>query len=101
MNLRADDTKGLLSTVSVLSCAQDAYGATELSPVCTMSLESDSFDERVNTVGYPMDHVEVRVVDPESGDTLPVGEPGEVWVRGYVTMLGYWDEPECASFQRY
>ena len=61
-----------------------------------MSLSTDSFEERVNTVGFPMDHVEVRVVDPATGDTLSVGTPGEVWVRGYGTMLYYWGEPECA-----
>lgn len=59
-----------------------------------MSLSSDTFDERVSTVGFPMDHVEVRVVDPATGETLPVGEAGEVWARGYGKMLYYWDEPE-------
>lgn len=58
-----------------------------------MSLPSDTFDERVNTVGFLMDHVEVRVVDPATGDTLPIGEAGEVLARGYGTLLYYWDEP--------
>ena len=61
-----------------------------------MSLPNDSFEERVNTVGYPMDHVELRVVDPATGEILPIGESGEVWARGYGTMLYYWNEPECA-----
>ena len=57
-----------------------------------MSLATDTFEERVKTVGYPMAHVEIRIVNPEKLITMPIGEAGEVWTRGYSTMLGYWDE---------
>lgn len=57
-----------------------------------MSLAEDTFEERVNTVGYPMPHIEVRITNPETHATMPIGEPGEVWTRGYSTMLGYYED---------
>ncbi len=71
-----------------------AYGMTETSPVSTQTRADDSLDRRVSTVGTVMPHVEVKVVDPETGLTLPRGEPGELCTRGYSVMLGYWNEPE-------
>src|SRR6476469_5864346 len=71
-----------------------AYGMTETSPVSTQTRADDSIDRRVSTVGRVHPHVEVKVVDPENGLTLPRGEPGELCTRGYSVMLGYWDEPE-------
>jgi fatty-acyl-CoA synthase len=71
-----------------------AYGMTETSPVSTQTRADDSLDRRVSTVGKVMPHVEVKIVDPENGLTLPRGEPGELCTRGYSVMLGYWDEPE-------
>jgi fatty-acyl-CoA synthase len=70
------------------------YGMTETSPVSTQTRADDSLDRRVSTVGRVHPHVEVKIVDPESGRTLPRGEPGELCTRGYSVMLGYWDEPE-------
>lgn len=70
------------------------YGMTETSPVSTMTGADDPLDRRVSTVGRVMPHVEVKVVDPETGLTLPRGEPGELCTRGYSVMLGYWNEPE-------
>ena len=70
------------------------YGMTETSPVSTQTRADDSLDRRVSTVGRVHPHVEVKVVDPETGLTLPRGEPGELCTRGYSVMLGYWDEPE-------
>jgi fatty-acyl-CoA synthase len=70
------------------------YGMTETSPVSTQTRADDTLDRRVSTVGRVHPHVEVKIVDPENGLTLPRGEPGELCTRGYSVMLGYWDEPE-------
>jgi fatty-acyl-CoA synthase len=70
------------------------YGMTETSPVSTQTTADDELDRRVSTVGRVHPHVEVRIVDPATGRTLPHGEPGELLTRGYSVMLGYWDEPE-------
>jgi fatty-acyl-CoA synthase len=67
------------------------YGMTETSPVSFQSDTDDPVDKRVSTVGRIHPHVEVKVVDPETGRTVPRGEPGELCTRGYVVMLGYWD----------
>jgi fatty-acyl-CoA synthase len=69
------------------------YGMTETSPVSTQTRADDTLDRRVSTVGRVHPHIEVKVVDPETGLTLPRGEPGELCTRGYSVMLGYWDEP--------
>jgi fatty-acyl-CoA synthase len=63
------------------------YGMTETSPVSTQTRADDSIDRRVSTV-------EVKIVDPETGRTVPRGEPGELCTRGYSVMLGYWEEPD-------
>jgi fatty-acyl-CoA synthase len=69
------------------------YGMTETSPVSTQTRRDDDLDRRVSTVGRPHPHIEVKVVDPETGRTLPRGETGEFCTRGYSVMLGYWQEP--------
>ncbi|MET9882048.1 AMP-binding protein [Streptomyces sp. NPDC006430] len=70
------------------------YGMTETSPVSTQTRSDDSIERRVSTVGRVGPHLEVKVVDPQSGRTVPRGEPGELCTRGYSVMLGYWGEPE-------
>src|ERR1700753_3204653 len=70
------------------------YGMTETSPVSTQTRADDSLERRVGTVGRVHPHVEVKVVSPETGLTLPRGEPGELCTRAYSVMRGYWDEPE-------
>src|SRR5208283_3310708 len=70
------------------------YGMTETSPVSTQTEATDSLERRVSTVGRVHPHVEVKVVDPETGRTVPRGTPGELCTRGYSVMLGYWGEPE-------
>jgi fatty-acyl-CoA synthase len=70
------------------------YGMTETSPVATQSRPDDDLNRRVTTVGTPLPHVEVKIVDPVSGLTVPRGESGEFCTRGYSVMLGYWDMPE-------
>jgi fatty-acyl-CoA synthase len=73
------------------------YGMTETSPVSTQTTAEDELELRVGTVGRVHPHVEVKVVDPESGRMVPRGEPGELCTRGYSVMLGYWEDPERTS----
>ena len=70
------------------------YGMTETSPVSTQTRVDDSIERRVSTVGQVHPHLEVKIVDPEGGATVPRGTPGELCTRGYSVMLGYWDEPK-------
>ena len=70
------------------------YGMTETSPVSTQTTAEDELERRVGTVGRVHQHVEVKVVDPETGRIVPRGEPGELCTRGYSVMLGYWNDPE-------
>jgi len=69
------------------------YGMTETSPVSTQTRADDSVQRRVTTVGRVGPHLEVKVVDPVTADTVPRGEVGELCTRGYSVMLGYWQEP--------
>ncbi|MEX0340431.1 MAG: AMP-binding protein [Arenibacterium sp.] len=68
-----------------------AYGMTETSPVSFQTAAEDSVRHRVETVGRVQPHVECRVVGPE-GQTLPVGQQGELLTRGYLVMKGYWGD---------
>jgi fatty-acyl-CoA synthase len=70
------------------------YGMTETSPVSTQTSPDDSLDKRVGTVGRVHPHVEVKIVDPATGQCVPRGEAGELLTRGYSVMLGYWNDPE-------
>jgi fatty-acyl-CoA synthase len=70
------------------------YGMTETSPVSTQTTADDETDRRVSTVGRVHPHLEVKVIDPETGVVLPRGSHGELCTRGYSVMLGYWNEPE-------
>ncbi|RKT83741.1 fatty-acyl-CoA synthase [Saccharopolyspora antimicrobica] len=70
------------------------YGMTETSPVSTQTRADDSLERRVSTVGRVGPHLEVKVVDPVTGLTVPRGTPGELCTRGYSVMLGYWEQPD-------
>jgi fatty-acyl-CoA synthase len=70
------------------------YGMTETSPVSTQTRANDSVERRVSTVGRVGPHLEVKIVDPETGLTVPRGDPGELCTRGYSVMLGYWEQPD-------
>jgi fatty-acyl-CoA synthase len=70
------------------------YGMTETSPVSTQTRMDDDIEHRTATVGRVLPHLEVKVVDPTDGTTVPRGTPGELCTRGYSVMLGYWAEPE-------
>lgn len=73
------------------------YGMTETSPVSLQSRTNAPLDKRVSTVGTVHPHLEVRIVDPETGYVVPRGERGELCTRGYSVMLGYWDMPEATA----
>ncbi|WP_216899817.1 AMP-binding protein [Nocardia alni] len=73
------------------------YGMTETSPVSTQTRRDDSLVQRTATVGQVGPHLEVKIVDPATGLTVPRGEPGEFCTRGYSVMLGYWDDPEKSA----
>jgi fatty-acyl-CoA synthase len=70
------------------------YGMTETSPVSTQTRADDDMERRVSTVGRVHPHVEVKVIDAETGLVLPRGSHGELCTRGYCVMLGYWNEPD-------
>jgi fatty-acyl-CoA synthase len=70
------------------------YGMTETSPVSTQTRVDDPLERRVGTVGRVGPHVEVKVVDPDSGLVVERGVAGELCTRGYSVMLGYWDDEE-------
>ena len=74
-----------------------AYGQTEASPVITQTRTEDPLELRVETVGRPLPGVEVKIVDPASGATLPDNEQGELCARGHVVMLGYYNNAEATN----
>ncbi|HEY7346794.1 MAG TPA: AMP-binding protein [Ktedonobacterales bacterium] len=71
------------------------YGMTETSPVSFQTHLDDALEKRVSTVGQIHPHVEVKIVDPNTGQIVPRGEKGELCTRGYSIMLGYWDNEEA------
>jgi len=71
-----------------------ACGMTETSPVCNMTVVDDPVEVRVSTVGKVMPHQEQKIIDPETGRIVPLGEPGELCYRGYQVMRGYDNNPE-------
>jgi len=73
------------------------YGQTEASPGITMTRTEDSLELRVTTVGRALPNVEVKIVDPETGEEVPRGVQGELYSRGYNTMKGYYKMPEATT----
>lgn len=69
------------------------YGMTETSPVSLQTKIGTSLDKQVSTVGQVMDHLEIKIADPETGVILPIGSKGELCTRGYSVMLKYWNNP--------
>ena len=72
-----------------------AYGLTESSPVITQTGVGDPLETRVTTVGRPLPHTEVKIIDPGSGEVVPRGNPGELCTRGYLVMNGYYRNPKA------
>lgn len=74
------------------------FGQTESNGPITLTAPGDSVEDQTETVGKPLTHVDVKIVEPETGSTLPLDSVGEIWVKGYQTMSGYYD---LASESRY
>ncbi len=89
--------KLMRSVIGKMGCDQIliAYGQTEASPVTHITRPSDSFERRVETVGTNLPHQEVKVVDPETGKTLPFATQGELCFRGYHVMRGYFEQEDA------
>jgi fatty-acyl-CoA synthase len=73
-----------------------AYGMTETSPVSTQCTTDDPLERRVSTVGRVHPHVEIKIVDPPTGEVVARGTPGELCSRGYMVMRGYWNNEEAS-----
>jgi fatty-acyl-CoA synthase len=73
------------------------YGMTETSPVSFQSEPDDPLELRVSTVGRVLPHLECKIVDPDTGATVPRGTPGELCTRGYAVMLGYWNDDAATA----
>lgn len=100
-SLRTGIMAGAVCPVEVMKrCISDmhmsevaiAYGMTETSPVSTQTLIDDNLERRTETVGRAHPHVEIKVIDAETGATVERGQAGEFCTRGYSVMLGYWRE---------
>ena len=100
-SLRTGIMAGAVCPVEVMKrCIEDmhmaevaiAYGMTETSPVSCQTLIDDDLERRTASIGRAHPHVEIKIVDPDTGETVDRGEPGEFCTRGYSVMLGYWRE---------
>jgi fatty-acyl-CoA synthase len=73
------------------------FGMTETSPVSTLTTIEDPLEKRVSTVGRAFPHIECKIVDPSTGKVVAHGISGELLVRGYHVMLGYWNDPKATN----
>jgi fatty-acyl-CoA synthase len=83
-----------VNTAMHMNEAEIAYGMTETSPVSFQTHADAPLDKRVSTVGQIHPHVEVKIIDPGTGQIVPIEETGELCTRGYSVMLGYWKDEE-------
>ncbi len=74
-----------------------SYGMTETSSACTRTWADDPLERRITTHGKPLPDIEVRIADADTNEELPQGQIGEIQVRGYNTMIGYYNKPEETS----
>lgn len=74
-----------------------AYGQTEASPVLTQTRTDDSLELRVTTVGRALPHVEIKIINPQTGEEVPRGIQGELCARGFGLMKGYYNNPEATA----
>lgn len=85
-------------TLAELGCTIcNVYGQTEMQGVVTAVARNDSLEDQALTIGRPLPHVEVRISDPDSGGLVPFGTQGEICVRGYQIMIGYFNMPDETS----
>ena len=87
-----------VQTVMTISDMQIAYGMTETSPVSTQTSTNTPFDKKVSTVGQVHPHVKIKIVDPDTGETVPRGIKGELCTKGYSVMLGYWNDKTKTAY---
>lgn len=105
LNLRCGTLpSGVASTVPIADKVQDVfgptisgYGLTEGWAFITCSNFGHSREQRVHTSGYPMNDYEFRIIDPETGQDQPADTAGEILIRGYAVMKGYWDKPDATA----
>ena len=83
---RASETFGCRFTIT--------FGQTELNGVICQTHPDDEAEKQSTTIGQPAPQMEVKIADPRTGAVRPLGEPGEIWARGYQAMLGYVNVPE-------
>ncbi len=83
-----------VQTLMNMSEVQVAYGMTETSPVSTQTKIGAPLEKQVSTVGQVHPHLEIKIIDQETGKTVPRGVSGEFCTRGYSVMLGYWNNEQ-------
>ena len=105
-SLRTGIMAGAVCPVEVMKrCINDmnmsevaiAYGMTETSPVSCQTRIDDNLERRTSSIGRVHPHIEIKIVDPDSGEVVPRGQPGEFCTRGYSVMLGYWKDDAKTS----
>jgi fatty-acyl-CoA synthase len=74
-----------------------SYGMTETSPVSAQTRIESSFEKRVGSVGVVHPHLEIKIVEPATGQVVPIGTTGELCTRGYSVMLGYWNNEDATA----
>lgn len=79
------------------SVVQIIYGQTESSPVITMAWASDALEDLTQTIGQPLDNVEVSIRNPQTNEVVSIDEQGEICARGYLVMTGYNDNPDATA----
>jgi len=73
------------------------YGMTETSPVSTQTRIGVPFEKQIHSVGTIQDHIEIKIINPETKAIVPRGENGELCTRGYSVMLKYWNSPQATA----
>src|SRR6185369_302643 len=73
------------------------FGQTECSPVAAQTRTTDSVEDKANTIGLPLPNMENKIIDPDTGETVPIGTIGEFCTRGYHVMIGYFEMPDATA----
>jgi fatty-acyl-CoA synthase len=73
------------------------FGQTECSPVAAQTRTNDSVEDKAGTIGLPLPNMETKIIDPATGETVPIGTIGEFCTRGYHVMLGYFEMPDATA----
>src|SRR3954453_9742138 len=73
------------------------FGQTECSPVAAMTKTDDTIEDKAGTIGLPLPNMENKIINPDTGNTVPIGEIGEFCTRGYHVMLGYFEMPDATA----